>query len=292
MDGVWKRLGDVFSWHDLTMAFVARGLPSLVAACAVFTCYYVLWKVLDRGALALQRRSRLDKTAHAFLAAVLRYVMMTIALVSALSQLGVDTGALLGSLGVAGLTIGFAARDAMSNVISGIFIFWDRPFVVDDLIEIGGSYGRVAEITMRSTRVVTVDGKMLAIPNTQIINSVVASYTNFPNLRLDIDLTVAVDEDLGRARRLLLAIVADDPRFMKEPQARVVVKALNDYNVALQLQAWIVEERNHVAVRFELRERCFEALRAAGVQMPFETIEVRPPLDARADRFYSEPPVA
>ncbi len=117
---------------------------------------------------------------------MLKYVILSIALVSALNQVGVHTGSLLASLGVLGLTIGFAARDALSNVISGIFIFWDRPFVIGDLVEIEDKYGRVQAITMRSTRVVTPDGKMLAIPNNTIVNSTVASYTNFPHLRLDI----------------------------------------------------------------------------------------------------------
>jgi small conductance mechanosensitive channel len=274
MSELLERLDQVFSARAFAQALVHDWLPSAAKAAFVLAGYYLLWRLLDRGAQAVARRLELDKTAHAFLASVLRYAVFTIGIVSALTQVGIDTGALLASLGVAGLTVGFAAKDAMSNVISGIFIFWDRPFVVDDLIEVGDAYGRVAEITLRSTRVVTTDGRMLAIPNAQVINSVVASYTNFPNLRLDIDVTVAVDEDLEHARRVLLTVVADDPAFMREPSPRVVVKALNDYNVALQLQAWIHDERSHITQRFALRERCFEAFRGANVDMPYETLSL------------------
>ena len=277
MQELLSRLEGLFSPRQIADALTHRWLPNLTAALLVFGVYYLVWRVLDRATRVLASRTRLDKTANAFLASVLRYVVMTLGIINALSQLGVDTGALLTSLGVAGITIGFAARDAVSNIISGIFIFWDRPFVVDDLIEIGSSYGRVAEITMRSTRVVTVDGRMLAIPNSQVINSIVASYTNFPHIRLDVDLTISVEEDIGRARELLLRGLAGDDRFMKEPAPRVVVKALNDYNVALQLQAWIDDEREHIPMRFELRERCFETLRRAKIDMPYETFEVRLP---------------
>jgi len=269
------RFKDAFDLRRFADVVVHEWLPNLVLAVAIMLAYYLLWRVLDRAATAVARRAKLDKTALAFLSSVLKYSLMALSLVSALAQFGIDTGALLTSLGVAGLTVGFAARDAMSNVISGLFIFWDRPFVVDDLIEIGGMYGRVAEITMRSTRVVTVDGRMLAVPNSQIINSIVASYTNFPNLRIDIDLGIGTEEDLGRARGLLLDVVKGDARFMSDPAPRVVVKELNDYNVALQLQAWIHDERTHIPVRFELRERCFEVLRQAGVLMPLETIELK-----------------
>jgi hypothetical protein len=66
-----------------------------------------------------------------------------------------------------------------------VFIFWDRPFVLGDLIEVDGKYGRVEKITLRSTRVITVEGKMFTIPNAEVMNSTVASYTNFPHLRIE-----------------------------------------------------------------------------------------------------------
>lgn len=103
------------------------------------------------------------------------------ALIVALSSAGIKTTALLGSLGVAGLTIGCALRDTLSNIISGILAFLDRPFTIDDLVEIDGNYGRVERITLRTTRIVTNDGKMLAVPNAEIMNKTVTSYTNFPH---------------------------------------------------------------------------------------------------------------
>jgi small conductance mechanosensitive channel len=175
-----------------------------------------------------------------------------------------------------GLTIGFAARDALSNLISGLLIFLDRPFVIGDLVELEDMYGRVDRITLRSTRIITSDGKMLAVPNTEVINKTVASYTNFPHLRLDIAVTVAVDEDLNRVRLVLLDLVGNDPDYLDQPPPRVVVTQLNDYNVALELQVWLRDERQHVEKRFALRERAFDSLTQAGVDMPFETLQLAP----------------
>jgi len=217
-----------------------------------------------------------DATTRSFLETALKYVLLTVGLVSALTAVGVNTSSLLASLGIAGLTLGFAARDALSNLISGLLIFWDRPFVIGDLVEVEGQYGRVDRITLRSTRVVTPDGRMLAVPNSTIINRLVASYTNFPQLRLDIPVTVAVGEDLGRIRRILLELIQGDPAYSESPPPRVVVKELNDYNVLLEVQAWILDERRHVGKRFELREAAFETLRRNEVEMPYETLELRP----------------
>ena len=103
-----------------------------------------------------------------------------------------------------------------------------------------------------------------------------ASYTNFPHLRLDIDVTIGVQESIAHARSLLLEIVADNPAYLKSPSPRVVVTALNDYNVALQLQVWLENEREHVPERSNLREQVFDKLTAAGVDMPFETVRLTP----------------
>ena len=247
--------------------------PGLAIA-SIVAVLIVVSLAIRRAIDVAVRQGRLDRTAATFVGAVLRYTLLTIGVIAILSQLGVDTASLMGSVGVVGLTVGFAARDALSNVISGLFILWDRPFVIGDLIEIEGLYGRVDRITMRSTRVVTPDGKMLAIPNTTVVNTTVASYTNFPHLRLDIDVTVGVEEDLGRIRQVLLELCEGEP-FHDETPPSVVMTAINDYNVALQLRAWLRDESPHLKARLELRERVFEALREAGVNMPFETLEVR-----------------
>lgn len=275
MPELQNRLQDLFSVNRIFTYVVHDLLPDLLVAALVFLAFYLGWRVLDRALGVLLNRTHIDATARSFLLTVVRYVLMTLATVISLDQLGIDTVSLVTSLGIAGLTIGFAAKDALSNIISGIFIFWDRPFVVGDLVEIGGHYGRVAEITMRSTRVVTPDGRMLAIPNAQVVNTIVASYTNFPHLRLDIAMTIGVGEDLGRVRDELLHLVADDNRFLEDPAPRVVVTALNDYNIAIELQVWLRDEFEHVVTRFDLRQACFERLRAAKVDMPYETLEIK-----------------
>jgi small conductance mechanosensitive channel len=178
-----------------------------------------------------------------FVQNIVKYSLLSIGLVYALNAIGIKTTAVLASLGIVGLTIGFAARDALSNIISGILIFIDRPFVLGDLVDIEGSYGRVDKITLRSTRIVTLDGRMLAVPNTEVINKTVASYTNFPNLRIDVAVSVSVTEDLENARNILLETVKADPDYMNDPPPRVVVKQLNDYNVILELQVWLEDER-------------------------------------------------
>lgn len=251
-------------------------LPGALAAALTLLVFYGIWRVLLRVLTEVFERVSLDPTASAFILSVARLGFGVTALLTALSQLGVDTTSVLASLGVVGLTLGFAAQDTLSNVISGLFIFWDRPFVLGDLVEVDGEYGRVDSITLRSTRLVTPDGRMFAIPNKVIADAKVASYTNFPNLRLEVPLTVGVDSAIGDVRRALLSAVEGMDGFLEEPAPVVVIHALNDYNIEVLLRAWIADERAHIPMRFALRERVLEAARAANIDMPFETIALAP----------------
>ena len=251
-------------------------LTNVVVATITFLAFYGLWRIMHSVSRPLLRRAQVDSTTASFVQTILKYGILMVGAVQSLAALGVNTAAILASLGVAGLTLGFAAQDTLSNIISGLLIFWDRPFVIGDLIEVGDSYGRVEKITLRSTRVVTVDGRMLAVPNSTMANTTVASYTNFSHLRVDVDVTVGVSEDLSRVRGILLSLVEVDTDYLADPAPEVVVSSLNDYNVALQLRAWLSDERQHIRKRFEVREKIFAALTEAGVEMPFETIQLAP----------------
>jgi small conductance mechanosensitive channel len=275
IDSIISRLSQIFDPESLG-EMMADGIANLVVGLAVMAAFVLAWLVLRLILKPALERSRVDKTSISFVMTVAKYGLLGIGIVTALDAAGIRTSAVLASLGIAGLTIGFAARDALSNLISGILIFLDRPFVIGDLVEIEDFYGRVDRITLRSTRIITSDGKMLAVPNAEVINKTVASYTNFPHLRLDVDVTIAVTEDIDQIRNILLDVVNQDPEYLKEPSPRAVVTQLNDYNVALQLQAWLKDERQHIEKRFALREKIFSALTQAGVEMPFETIQIAP----------------
>ncbi|MCB9420174.1 MAG: mechanosensitive ion channel family protein [Ardenticatenaceae bacterium] len=273
--GILSRLQAIFD-PDTLSELVVEWLGNLIVGLIIILVFYLIWRIIRLVLRPSLVRGGVDETTTSFVETAVKYTIIIIGVVTALDSAGIQTSAVLASLGIAGLTIGFAARDALSNLISGILIFLDRPFVIGDLVEVEDKYGRVDRITLRSTRIVTSDGKMLAVPNTEVINKTVASYTNFPHLRLDIPVTVGVNENLAEVRRILLDLVTDHPDFLADPAPRVVVEALNDYNVAMELQAWLIKEREHVERRSELREQVFNALNKAGVEMPFETLQIRP----------------
>jgi small conductance mechanosensitive channel len=274
INDVIGRITAVFSNFQLVDGLIAF-LQKLTFAVVVFWGVIILGRLVIRTALP-RLRHHIDETAAALMRALIKTVFLTIAVLAGLNAAGIQTGTLLASAGVLSLTLGFALKDTLSNVISGFLIFLDRPFTINDLVEIDGQYGRVDRITLRTTRIVTNDGRMLAVPNSVVMNKTIASYTNFPNLRIDIRVTVAVTENLDRVRSILLNLIQQDPDYLMEPAPRMVVVALNDYNIAIELQAWIKDERKHIEKRFALREAVFKALVAEQVDMPLETIQLAP----------------
>ncbi len=269
-----SRLKDYFNAEKIG-AVLGEILIETLIAVSILSVFYLFWRII-KWIVGRRLEERFDKTSAAFAEAVIKFTLFAIAIISALGAAGVKTDALLGSLGVLGLTLGFALRDTLSNIVSGILIFLDRPFTINDLVEIDGKYGRIDRITLRTTRVVTNDGKMLAVPNAEIMNKTVISYTNFPHLRIDVSVTIAVTENIDLARKLLLKLVNDDPDFMQQPRPVVVVTELNDYNVVLELEAWLRDERRHIEKRCEIREKIFRTFTKEDIDMPYETIRIVP----------------
>ncbi|MBN2044728.1 MAG: mechanosensitive ion channel family protein [Anaerolineales bacterium] len=272
-ESITDRLFEIFNPETLGTK-IGDLVAGLIVGLVVLLVFLLIQRIIRRVSKPIIKKSSLDQTAQTFVSTIVHYTVIIVGILAVLSAVGINIDSLLASIGIAGVTIGFAARDAFSNLISGLLIFLDRPFVIGDLVEVGEFYGHVEEITLRSTRIITSDGKMLAVPNNEMINKTVASYTNFPNLRLDIPVTVGVGQNLDQVRQLLLQVVKEDPQFLSEPEPRVVVTALNDYNVAMELQAWLENERQHVEMRSTLRERVFRKLNEANVDLPFETFRI------------------
>ncbi len=273
MNIILERLREIFS-ADRIGSSIAHFAPRLVIALVIFAFFYLSYRLLRFVLARVTRRAKVEPTAATFLLMTLKYVVLIAGLVMALEELGLDVTTILEGIGIIGIALGFAAKDTLSNIIAGFFLFWDKPFVIGDLIEVSDEYGEVREITLRSTRILTVDGKLISIPNSVIVNSKVRSYTMSPHLRLDIDVTIAVYEKIDAARAAILAIVHGDERFLTDPPPEVVVITLGDYYVKLELKVWLRDPRIHIPVREELREEIKNALDSASIVMPYETIEL------------------
>jgi small-conductance mechanosensitive channel len=208
----------------------------------------------------------------------------------AADQLGVNVGAALAGLGVAGIAVGFAAQDSIANVISGIMIFWDKPFVVGDWITVEGEYGKVSDITLRTTRIRTPQNTWVVIPNKRIIDAVLDNHSKQGELRLDLAVGIAYKEHIPAARKVILEAVTGIETVLASPPPDVVVESLGNSSVNLLVRVWIENADDERRTQFAVIEASKLALDAAGIQIPYPHLqlfvdEIKPPVWKDAARL-------
>ena len=255
MRPIWDRL----NVEQLLTELVAW-LPKMLSAIAVFVVFWVILRITRPALARILPRAGFDRALADMLFNVYRFTILTFGVIMAVNQLGVNVAAALAGLGVVGLTIGFAAKDSLSNIMAGFLIFWDKPFHTDDWVTLGENYGIVAKITMRTTRLLTWNNTLVIIPNETIINQVLVNHSTNGRTRVDVPVTAAVNGDLSPKREAILEAVRTVDGVLKEPPPAVVIKAINPSSVELIIQAWIANAQQQRPVSFQILEAAKPAL--------------------------------
>ena len=241
----------------------------LVIALAVMGAFLVVYLAVRTALRPVFERSRLEEDVRHLLEAVAKYTILGFGTILALDQLGFNITSLLAGLGVAGLALGFAAKDTLANFIAGVTILWDRPFRVGDRVEADGEFGQVKKITLRSTRTHTNDNRVVIIPNQNIANGKIINHTMQASLRLVIPFGISYESDIGKARAAVLELLRGDERVRERPAPEVVVTELAGSSVNLALRFWLKNPHHEVPLEFEYLERVKQTLDAAEVRIPF-----------------------
>lgn len=213
-------------------------------------------------------RHSLDPHQTLLLRRVVFYLILGLAVASALHQLGFRLGVLLGAAGVLSVALAFASQTSASNLISGVFLLWERPFGVGDVIRVAGITGEILSVDPLSIKLRTFDNLFVRIPNETILKSEVTNLTRFPIRRLDMPIGVAYRSDIAQVREVLMGIADRDPRCLAEPEPMVMVLGFGDSAVNLQFSVWVRRE-NFLAVRTDLHAAILEAFGEAGIEIPF-----------------------
>ncbi len=159
----------------------------------------------------------------------------------ALQELGFQLGVLLGAAGVLTVAIGFASQTTLSNLISGFFLFGERPFTVGDVIEVEAITGEVLSVDMMSTKLRTFDNRYVRIPNETIIKTKVVNFTRYPIRRLELTLRIAY-QDFERVRELLLEVLDDHRLVLAEPAPSVFIAKLGEFTPEVRIWAWVTNK--------------------------------------------------
>ena len=188
-------------------------------------------------------------------------VVVVLACVMAASQLGINIAAALAGLGVVGIAVGFAAQETIANMIAGFLIFWDRPFKVGDFITTTEKYGEVREITMRTTRIRTMENTYVVIPNKQIIGDMLVNHSLYGEVRVNVPLGIAYKERIdGGPRGAAARRRGRSPASCRCRRRRWWRWSLGDSSVDLEVRVWIDSPALERRVFFQLLEASKVAL--------------------------------
>ncbi len=259
----WKRYGRQLV--DAAIGFV----PDVVRALIVLVVFWVLYRIAAGVFRSALRRTKADPSVLSIGTRLLRYVLFAFAVVMAASELGFNVGSILAGISILGLAVGLAAQESLGNVVAGLTILFDRPYRVGDNVTIAGTFGQVKEISLRTTRILTVERLDAIVPNREIVKQEIVNHTLNPQLRLGVPLSVAYKEDTREARRVLLAAVEGHRLILDEPAPAVVVQELADSGVDLELRVWLRDPYTEREALFEMTELAKIALDEAGIEIPF-----------------------
>jgi small-conductance mechanosensitive channel len=240
----------------------------LVAALAIFVVGRWLARRLSQGLDRVMGRAGVDTTLGGFLRNIGYGIMLVLVLATSLTALGVPTTSMLAVLGAAGLAVGLALKDSLSNIASGVMLIVLRPFRAGDHVVAAGQEGVVMEVRVFQTTLRALDHRIVILPNSRITTESIVNYTTLPLRRIEVAVGVGYQDDLQQARQALLRAATGEPLVVADPAPVVRVVGMGESSVDLMLHAFATN-----ADFLEARSRVVEAVRnglqASGLSIPF-----------------------
>lgn len=250
-------------WNSHSETLINLGYKGMLAIAIVIA------KTIRRSIYnANERLQKLDATLIPILSTASGYAVYTIGGVFILDIFGLNTASLVALVGAAGLAIGLALKDTLSNIAAGIMLLILRPFRTDDFIELSSTMGTVREINLLTTILETVDGLYIASPNSVLWGSSIKNFTRNGKRRMDIVVGLAYSDSMDEGLNVLKRIAAEKLRLLQEPAPQVMVASMAESAVNFQLRAWAGYD-DYWQTYWDLNKRVKESIEAAGLTIPF-----------------------
>jgi small conductance mechanosensitive channel len=219
---------------------------------------------------------QVDVTVARFISNLAYALALTVVIIAALSQLGVQTASFVAIVGAAGLAVGLALQGSLANFAAGVLLLIFRPIRVGDFVKVAGEAGTVQEISVFVTTLTTPDNVKIIVPNSGVMAGNITNFSAMPTRRIDLVFGVSYDADLALVKRELEAIVAAEERILADPPCQIAVAELADSSVNFVCRPW-VNAADYWAVRFDLIERVKLRFDEVGVEIPFPQVQVHHP---------------
>ncbi|WP_137166120.1 mechanosensitive ion channel family protein [Salinimonas lutimaris] len=221
----------------------------------------------------LMAKSKYDEMLINFLESIISAILMLFVIVASLNELGVDTTSLVAIVGAAGLAIGLSLQDSLKNFAAGVMLLVFKPFKAGNFIEAAGTMGTVQKIGIFHSTMTSVDNKEITIPNGNIYNGNITNYSAKDTRRADMTFGIGYDDDLLKAKRILIEMLEADERVHAKPAPLVGVSELGDSSVNFTVRPWC-NASDFLKLKLDFTEQVKLRFDQEGISIPYPQMDV------------------
>ncbi len=248
-------------------------LVTVLFAVIIYLIGTKLIKLLRKITRRWLERSNVDKGVVQFADAFVKVIAYVLLFIMIISFFGIETTSFIAAFGSAGLAVGMALQGSLSNFAGGVLILGLKPFGVGDYIIAGTDEGTVSEISLFSTKLLTVDNRAVIIPNGTLSNSTVTNVTTEDYRKLDLKIGIGYQSDLKLAKSILQKLLDEEEAILKDRPVQVFVDELGESAVILGIRSWVRTE-DYWNTRWDLNERIKLSFDEAGIEIPYNQLDV------------------
>ena len=260
-------------YFETTLDYASKYSIKIVGALLIFFIGKWLAHKITFLVKKLMEKSKLDQMLVEFSESIVYFVILVGVILAALNTLGVQTTSFIAIFGAVGIAVGLALQGSLANVGAAVLIMFFRPFKIGDTIEAGGAMGTVEDINLFSTIISPIDNRTIIVPNSKIIGSNIINYSNKKQRRIDHTIGISYNDDLKRAKEVLIELLANEPRVLNDPAVFVGVSELAENSVNFTVRAWVKTE-DYWDVYFLLLEQIKITFDEKGITIPFPQMDV------------------
>lgn len=247
--------------------------PLIVSAVLIVIAGFIISNFIGKLVVKGLQAKGVDPSIHSFIKTVVTLILKFIFILSALSTLNFDINSFVTALGAAGVTAGIGLQSSISQLASGVQILANHPFKSGDYIDVGNVSGKVQEIKIMYTVLVTIDNKRVIIPNSYITSNNIINYNAESRRRLDLVFSIAYDNDIALAKQTLLEVVKSNELIFTDPEPLIAVKEHGASSVNLTCFVWCSADE-YWNVYYYMQEKVKLAFDEKGISIPFGQLDV------------------
>ncbi len=256
------------TFYDQAVALAFEVLPKLGMAILVLVVgLFVIKRLIKLLAVALNR-TNFSPEIISFLQSFLGIALKVLLVFSIAAIIGVDMTAFVAVLAAAGFAVGLALQGSLGNFAAGIIILLFRPYRIDDWVEVQDKFGKVEDIQIFNTHILTPGQKVLIVPNGEIISSIVTNYSKKGFIRMELNATMPYEEDFPRVKEIIIEEVSKLDKVLKDPPPEVGIESFDSHNIVLSIRPYVIPD-DYWEVHFEVYARVKAAFHDHRIQVAY-----------------------